>query len=151
MLKSKAVARFKPHYGLPVMYSEIGNKTYRRPLWLIKKNDRHDSTNSLMIRKFKNIISLFLLLVFILPSIIKLEHHHAHFECKAKNEKHFHECHEKCAICSFEFSVFSSDYKKFILPKEQPVAKFCNNYRSVNYSSLSKYSFSLRAPPYRQI
>lgn len=120
-------------------------------LWLIKQNDRHDRTNSLMIRKFKNIISLFLLLVFILPSIIKLEHHHEQFECKAKNEKHFHEYHEKCAVCSFEFSVFSSGYKNFILPKEQPVAKYCNNYRSVHYSSLSKYSFSLRAPPYRQI
>jgi len=104
-----------------------------------------------VVSKFKNIISSFLLLVFILPSIVKLEHHHEHFECKAKNEKHFHEYHKKCAICSFEFSVFSSDYKNLIIPKEQPVAKYYNNYRSVNYSTLSKYSFLLRAPPYRQI
>jgi hypothetical protein len=105
-----------------------------------------------MIKKFKNIVSIFLLLVFLFPSIVKLEHHHhEHFECKAKNEKHFHEYHEKCAVCSFEFSVFSSDYKYYIIPKEQPVEKCCNNYRSVHYSSLSKFSFSLRAPPYRQI
>jgi len=104
-----------------------------------------------MIRKFKNIVSLFLLLVFVLPSIVKLEHHHEHFECKAKNEKHLHEYHKKCAVCSFELSVFSSHYNYYINPKEQPVAKYSNNYRSVHYSSLSKYLFSLRAPPYRQI
>lgn len=104
-----------------------------------------------MIHKFKNIISVFLLLVFLLPSIVKLEHHHEHFQCKAKNEKHFHEYHEKCAVCSFEFSVFSSDFKYFALPKEHPVAKYCINYRSVHYSSLSEYSFSLRAPPFQQI
>jgi hypothetical protein len=100
-----------------------------------------------MIRKFKNIASLLLLLVFLLPSIVKLEHHHEHFECKAKNEKHLHVFHEKCAVCNFEFSVFSSDFENIVFQKEQPVAKYCNNYRSVNYSTLSKYSFLLRAPP----
>ncbi len=104
-----------------------------------------------MIRKFNNITSLLLLLVFLLPSIVKLEHHHEHVECNAKNEKHKHVFHEKCAVCNFEFSVFSSDLKKIVLTKEQPVAKYCNNYRSVNYSTFSKYSFLLRAPPYRQI
>jgi hypothetical protein len=104
-----------------------------------------------MNRKFKNITSLLLLLVFILPSIVKLEHHHEHFECKAKNEKHYHVFHEKCAVCNFEFSVFSSDFKNIVLPKEQPVAQYCNNYSSVNYSTLSKHSFLLRAPPYKQI
>jgi len=104
-----------------------------------------------MNRKFKNISSLLLLLVFLLPSIVKLEHHHEHFECKAKNEKHYHVFHEKCAVCHFEFSVYSSDFKNIVLPKEQPVVKYCNNYKSVNYSTLSKYSFLLRAPPYSQI
>jgi len=104
-----------------------------------------------MIRKFKNIASLLLLLVFLLPSIVKLEHHHEHFECKAKNEKHYHVLHEKCAVCNFEFSVFSSDFENIVLSKEQPLDKYCNNYKSVNYSTLSKYSFLLRAPPYRQI
>ncbi len=104
-----------------------------------------------MIRKFKNIVSLFLLLVFILPSIIKLEHHHEHFECQAKNEKHFHKFHEKCAVCSFEFSVFWSEFENIVSTKEKPLARYYNNYSSVNYSSLSKYSFLLRAPPYKQI
>ena len=104
-----------------------------------------------MFKYKKNIVFLFLLLVFILPSIVKLEHHHEHFEYKAKNEKQNHLFNEKCAVCNFEFSVFSSDLKKIVLTKEQPVAKYCNNYRSVNYSTFSKYSFLLRAPPYRQI
>ena len=104
-----------------------------------------------MIRRFKKIAYLLLLLVFISPSIVKLEHHHQHFECKAKNEKHIHVFHEKCAVCNFEFSVFSLDFNTLVLPKEQPLANYCNNYKSVNYSAFSKYSFLLRAPPSKQI
>jgi wobble nucleotide-excising tRNase len=104
-----------------------------------------------MNRKFKNIASILFLLVFLIPSIVKLEHHHEHFECKAKNEKHYHILLEKCAVCNFEFSIFSSDFENIVLTKEQPVDKYCNNYRSANYSTLSKYSFLLRAPPYKQI
>lgn len=104
-----------------------------------------------MIRTFKNIAFLLLLLVFLLPSIVKLEHHHQHFECKAKNEKHLHVFHEKCAVCNFEFSIFSSDVEYIVLKKEQPLTEYCNNYSSVNYSAFSEYSFLLRAPPYRQI
>lgn len=104
-----------------------------------------------MFKYKKNIVFLFLLLVFILPSIVKLEHHHEHFEYKAKNENQNHLFNEKCAVCNFEFSVFSPDFEKIVLPKKQPVSKYCNNYISVNYSSLPKYSFLLRAPPDRQI
>lgn len=100
-----------------------------------------------MKKKIKNITSLLLLVVFLFPSIVKLEHHHEHFKCKAKNEKHYHVYHEKCAICSFEFSIFSSDIKNVDFQKEQPLSKYCNNYNSVNYSTLSNYSFLLRAPP----
>ena len=104
-------------------------------------------TKSLMIRKLKNITSLILLIVFLLPSIVKLEHHHKHFICTAKNEKHYHVLHEKCNICNFEFSVFSSDFENIDLQKEKPLDKYCNNYSSINYSTLSEYSFLLRAPP----
>lgn len=104
-----------------------------------------------MVRKFKTIASLLLLLVFISPSIVKLEHHHEHFECKAKHEKHYHEFHEKCAVCNFEFSVFSSDFENIVLTTEQPLINYCNLYNSVNYSIRYKYSFLLRAPPYKQV
>lgn len=104
-----------------------------------------------MFKKFKNIISLFLLLVFVLPSILKFEHHHEHFEHKADNGKYYHEHHEKCLICSFEFSIFSHEPEKIVIPKEQPISKYDNKYRSAYFSSLSKYSFLLRAPPIKQI
>ena len=100
-----------------------------------------------MIKKLHYISSILLVLVFLAPSIVKLEHHHEHFICKAKNEKHYHNNHVKCEICLFDFSFFSSDIKYVNLENEQPSDQYCNNYR-FNYSSiLSKYSFLLRAPP----
>ena len=104
-----------------------------------------------MIRRFKNIISLLLLLVFVLPSIVKVEHHHEHFECKAKNEKHYHFLHEKCLICNFEFSVFLSKSENIDFQKENPLDNYFNNYNSLYYSNLSQFSFSLRGPPVIQI
>ncbi len=100
-----------------------------------------------MIRKFKNIASLLLLLVFLLPSIVQLEHHHKHFIYKAKNEKQYLVFQEKCGICNFEFSVFSSDFENIELQKDKPLDKYCNNYSSLYYSNISDYSFLLRAPP----
>lgn len=100
-----------------------------------------------MIRKFKNIGSSLLLLVFLLPSIVKLEHRDENFECKAVNENHLHILHEKCVICNFEFSVFLSDFEDLDFQKEKPLEYFCNNYDSVYFSNLSQFSFLLRAPP----
>ncbi len=100
-----------------------------------------------MIRKFKNITPIFLLLVFLLPSIVKLEHHHQDFECKTVNEKYYHVHHDKCVICNFEFSVFLSGSGDIDFQKENPLEYFCNNYDSVYFSNLSQFSFLLRAPP----
>ena len=111
--------------------------------WQIKKG--------LMRRKFKNIVSLLFLIGFLLPSVVKFEHHHQHFECKAKNDKHFHEFHEKCSICNFEFAVFLSDIGNITLQKENPADRYCNDYISLNNYNLSQYSFLLRAPPCVQI
>jgi len=104
-----------------------------------------------MRRKFKNIVSLLFLIAFLLPSIVKLEHHHQHFECNAKSEKHFHELHEKCSICNFEFTVFLSDIENVDLQKENPIDHYSNNYISLPNYNLSQYSFLLRAPPCMQI
>lgn len=104
-----------------------------------------------MIRKFKNITSLLLLLVFLLPSIVKVEHHHEQVECKAKNEKHFHVLHEKCVICNFEFSVFLSSSENVESQKGNPLDNYSNNYNSQYHSNLSQFSFSLRGPPVIQI
>lgn len=100
-----------------------------------------------MIRKFKITTSLVLLLVFIFPVIVKFEHHHDHFHCNAKNENHFHKLHEKCAICSFEFSVFSLDYNTFEIPKEQITEHYNEIYCKDEFQVNSNYAFLLRAPP----
>jgi hypothetical protein len=104
-----------------------------------------------MIRKLNKISSLLLLAIFLLPTVVKLEHHHDHFHCNVKNEKHYHDYHDKCLICSFEFSIFISDINKIVSEEEIPVSNYKENYQSAYYSNLSKYSFSLRAPPYVQI
>jgi len=101
--------------------------------------------------KFKNIVSLFFLIAFLLPSVVKLEHHHQHFECKAKVEKHFHELHEKCSICNFEFTVFLSGIENVDLQKENPIDRYANKYISLYNHNLSQYSILLRAPPCMQI
>ena len=108
-------------------------------------------TNGLMIRKFKNIASLLLLMAFLLPSVIKLEHHHQYIDHLAKDEKHFHEFHEKCSICDFEFAVFLSSDEKIVLPKENPKDYYSNNYNSHYNYNITRYSFLLRAPPCVQI
>jgi hypothetical protein len=104
-----------------------------------------------MISQLKNSTSLFLLAVFLLPSIVKLEHHHESYDFKANNEQHVQSLHEKCAVCDFGFSAFSLTFEHFVLQKDNPAFNFSNNYRSVTYSSLSNYSFLLRAPPAKQI
>ncbi len=99
-------------------------------------------------RLLKGIASVLLVFVFLFPSIVKLEHHHEHFECNAKNNKHFHEQHEKCAICCFEFSIFkSSSVVNFQLVRKKIHDKYSNFYIFENHSDCLKYSFSLRAPP----
>jgi hypothetical protein len=104
-----------------------------------------------MYGRIKSLASLLLLLVFVFPTIIKLKHHHEHFVCHAKNQKHFHEFHQNCSICSFEFSVFTSDSDNVSIAKENPKDSYCNNYSSQPYSNLSQFSFSLRAPPCKTI
>ncbi len=101
-----------------------------------------------MIRKFKIITALLLLVVFVFPIIVKFEHHHhEHFHCDAQNENHFHKLHENCAICSFEFSVFSLNFNTFQIHEEQPIDSYVDFYHS-NYSHVnSNYTFLLRAPP----
>ena len=104
-----------------------------------------------MNRKYKNIVSLLFLIAFLLPSVVKLEHHHEHFICKAKNEKHYHEFHEKCNICNFEFTVFLSDIENIDLQKDNPIDRYANKYVSLSDYNLFQYSFLLRAPPCVQI
>ena len=105
-----------------------------------------------MTKKLKNIISLTLVFIFITPMSIKLLdglfHDHDHFHCTAKNEKHFHEHHEKCPIPSFELSFFSVEKYTQTPQKHSYTVKLNENYNFVYYSNYLKYSFLLRAPPF---
>ena len=100
-----------------------------------------------MITKLKYIVSFFLVLVFLAPTMVKLGHHHEHFRCKTPEVKHFHEKHEKCEVCKFEFSVFSADKDDNTIHKKRPSDSFRNNYQSLNFTNHSQFSFLLRAPP----
>ena len=92
-----------------------------------------------------------LLLVLLLPSIVKLEHHHEHYAYNVTNEKHQPVLQDNCPICNFEFSVFISSNGNTDLQNESPLSFYCNNYNSHHNSNLSQYSFLLRAPPDQQI
>jgi hypothetical protein len=100
-----------------------------------------------MSRKVKNIASQLLLMVFLFPSIIKLEHHHEHVLLPTANELAHTVLSEKCAICNFEFSVFHTSIENISFLKEIPEDSYCNNYDSRDCSNLCKFSFLLRAPP----
>jgi len=86
-----------------------------------------------------------------MPSGIKLTHHHENHACNAKSEKHLHQAHEKCAVCDFEFSIFTSDIDSKVFQTNQPVDNYSDIYHSADFSSYCGYFFLLRAPPVKQI
>jgi len=100
-----------------------------------------------MITKLRYLASFFLVMVFLAPTMVKLGHYHDHFRCKTPEVRHFHEQHEKCDVCKFEFSIFSVEKDEVPLLKNKPSDSFRNNYHSLNFSSQARYSFLLRAPP----
>jgi len=79
--------------------------------------------------------------------MVKLGHHHDHYRCITPKVKHFHEQHEKCEVCKFEFSVFSTEKAEIDLQTEKLIDRFRNNYQSLNFTNHSQFSFLLRAPP----
>lgn len=74
-------------------------------------------------------------------------HHHDHFHCTAKNEKHFHKHHEKCPILSFELSLFSTVKNIQSTQKHYLCVEIIDIYDFTPCCNNSRYSFLLRAPP----
>ena len=103
-----------------------------------------------MTKKLKHIISILLVLVLLTPIAVRLLdgqfHHHDHFICTAKNERHFHDYHFKCPISDFEFSLYSLNKIILVTQKVFSFEKLFTNYISFHCCK-SEYSFSLRAPP----
>ncbi|HNX20931.1 MAG TPA: hypothetical protein PKG88_01075 [Bacteroidales bacterium] len=116
-------------------------KVFYKKLKLIQKN-LHARNSGIQI-----FLSVLLSCALFLPSIVKLEHHHDHFECKAVNEKHFHNFHPKCETCSFEFSFFASEPEILYLESDSFVIIEKAGYCSLIYSLKNNFNFLLRAPP----
>jgi len=82
-----------------------------------------------------------------MPSVVKLKHHHEYFNHLVKSEKQFRTFHEKCIICSFEFSSFLSEKTNIDFAKIKLTDNYISCLKIYHYSDLSKYLFLLRAPP----
>ncbi len=104
-----------------------------------------------MAGKVRNIISVLLVTVLLSPMLIKLFdgllHHHDHFVCSAKTEKHFHKHHEECRIASFELSFFSADKQPLLTEGHSPSVEINDLYRFLYIPKNPGDLFSLRAPP----
>jgi hypothetical protein len=92
-------------------------------------------------------LALYVLLSFLAPSLLKLEHHHEHFVCNAKTEHHFHNAHPKCEICEFEFSLFSNDHPDVVFDFYSPFVVPAFIFEQKVDVLDPVYSFLLRAPP----
>lgn len=103
-----------------------------------------------MLGKLKSYFSIFFLLVFLVPTVVKEVHnicHEKEFHCNAA-ETHLHILHHDCTLCNFVIPVISVPEKfqnNFTLPH---FAEYVFP-RSVEvYFSSSQFSSaSLRAPP----
>ena len=100
-----------------------------------------------MLTTLKHIVSLLLAVIFLTPSIVKLEHHHESVDCLSNCENHFDTPHKNCYVCKFEFSVFSTEKAEIDLQTEKPNDRFRNDYQSLSFPDNSQFSFLLRAPP----
>ncbi len=91
--------------------------------------------------------SIYLVFCLLSPSLLKLEHHHEHFVCHAKQEKHIHSLHPKCEVCDFEFSFFATQ-DPIISFDAQPiyVVKTFELQQRIDFQN-PIYTFLLRAPP----
>lgn len=97
--------------------------------------------------KFKTIASIILLVVFLAPTIVKLEHDHKHITDNLKNEKQSTVFKRNCPICNFEFSVFISDVKIIDIQDVKLLSYYFNNYHSPSFSNCAQFQYSFRAPP----
>ncbi len=95
-----------------------------------------------------HITPVFLLWIFLAPSVVKIVHkHEPRFHCTANNEKHFHVRQEKCLICAFQFSFFTTGYK---FPKSRLNGTYKEYFFSYKQPFISKpfyLSLLLRSPP----
>lgn len=104
-----------------------------------------------MTGKIRNTASILLLVILMLPLAIKvadgLFHEHDHFVCQAKHEHHFHEDHQICPVCSYEFPLYLSEKPVLLFTHAKFIDTYLNAYQSACFSCPDNYLFCLRAPP----
>ena len=104
-----------------------------------------------MIRILKPWFSVFLLAIFLFPTIVKEVHtvnHEKRFHCDANGDQHLHTLHHDCNLCDFVIPVVSapsSFQTHFFLTH---FAEYSFPHQVEFYFSSSRFSSpSLRAPP----
>lgn len=103
----------------------------------------------IMGKKSGKFYSVLFLLLFCLPSVVRLEHHHNHSFYELKGEKRYPVLQNNCPICNFEYPVFISAVEKIAFQSQNPVDNWYNLYAFLHCSDLSKLVFSLRGPPHK--
>jgi hypothetical protein len=101
----------------------------------------------LMKQLLRNIIPVFLALVFLLPTFIKFSHHHEHHYSTPTHKKQFSVSDEKCPVCNFEFSVFQKGKISFGNQKNEINIIHNPGRLTSTYADFHGFSFLLRAPP----
>jgi len=96
----------------------------------------------------KSSIALLFLLAFLLPQVVKALHFHDHeLACTSETGRHFDHQTEKCEICDYSISVFTSSNENGSFSKILVSDNYINLYSSVLISKPTSFSFLLRAPP----
>jgi len=100
-----------------------------------------------MTRNRKHIVSIILAMILLMPTLIKLEHHHDHNCNHDQDNRSTTLFEEKCFICDFQFSTFvSNEFIPYSISFDY-IELRTNSNTSFHYLNNSKYSFLLRAPP----
>jgi hypothetical protein len=104
-----------------------------------------------MIKNRKHFVSLMLALILLMPTMVKLNHHHDHGRSYDEGNRSTTQFTHKCLICDFQYSTFL--IQEFI--PESAIFKYndptINLYSQFLLSNSLKYSFLLRAPPVLQL
>ncbi len=106
---------------------------------------------SKMCRGKKNIISILLAAILLMPIIIKFAdgqfHHHHHYSNFSANSLTFEDYHKNCPIASFEYSLFQSNIVNYEPGKYFTADRLTVLQPKESLSNYFDYSFLLRAPP----
>lgn len=100
--------------------------------------------------KFYNIVSLFVLLIFVYPYIQKEIHtfEHAHdFHCTTHTEQHFHSEIHHCLVCEYNILLGETNKEFSLISKTETFfVKISSFYKKLSINAHA-YSYLLRGPP----